>query len=601
MTRLLSLLLALGACGGQSPVVTAKNPGPVRGDVTASSSATPEWIQRSNAITDILLDVDVRFNPETGTRYGIERADEQIVDLKPGHRERYRAALKEAIAAIEARGAKESDARVKRDVAILVQAARLRLEGSELHQQYEVPYYNPTEIVFSSMRLLLDDQVVASRRPRALARLRRYAGLAGEPSIATLAKAETLEVLGRPGLAAPNRLAIEKHLATNAHMRKGIGDLFVKYQIAGYEETYQALLADLAAYDEFLKNEVLPKSRSDFALPPPVYALELKRYGVDIPPAELATIAHLAFTEIQKEMGQVASKVATLRKLPSSDYRDVIRELKKEQLEGDAILSHYKQRLGDVEAIIRREKLVTLPERPARIRLASDAESAQLPAPHMNMPRLIGNTGEQGEFVLPLSVPAAAGSKESTQKMDDFTFAAASWTLTAHEARPGHELQFDSLVERGVSTARAIYAMNSTNVEGWGLYSEYITYPFMPPEGKLISLQQRLARAARAFTDSELQASKWTVETARAFLMQEVVLSPALATSEIERQTFRMPGQATSYFYGYTRMIQLRRDVEATQKEKFDALRFHDFVISQGILPPQQLREAVMAEFAQGH
>jgi uncharacterized protein (DUF885 family) len=58
-----------------------------------------------------------------------------------------------------------------------------------------------------------------------------------------------------------------------------------------------------------------------------------------------------------------------------------------------------------------------------------------------------------------------------------------------------------------------------------------------------------------------------------------------------------MPGQATSYFYGYTRLLELRRDVEAKLKDRFNARRFHDFVLAQGLLPPDLMREAVMTEF----
>jgi uncharacterized protein (DUF885 family) len=87
------------------------------------------------------------------------------------------------------------------------------------------------------------------------------------------------------------------------------------------------------------------------------------------------------------------------------------------------------------------------------------------------------------------------------------------------------------------------------------------------------------------------------VDSARAFIQKEVAISPALATSEVERYTFRMPGQATSYFYGYTRLLELRRDVEAKLKDRFDARRFHDFVLAQGLLPPDLMREAVMTEF----
>ena len=92
---------------------------------------------------------------------------------------------------------------------------------------------------------------------------------------------------------------------------------------------------------------------------------------------------------------------------------------------------------------------MTLPARPARIRLATAAETAASPAPNMRPPRMLGNTGEQGEFVLPLNVPTTDGK---TLKTDDFTFAAASWTLTAHEVRPGHEMQFAAMLDAGVST-----------------------------------------------------------------------------------------------------------------------------------------------------
>ncbi|MGK4004002.1 DUF885 domain-containing protein [Sorangium sp. So ce1036] len=295
---------------------------------------------------------------------------------------------------------------------------------------------------------------------------------------------------------------------------------------------------------------------------------------------------------------ELAAAVARARGLSSSDYRDVIRALKEEQLVGEAILPHYKERLAQIEAILRRERLVTLPERPARIRLGTAAESAETPAPHMRPPRLLDNRGEEGEFVLPLSLPAPPGAApDAQQKTDDFTHAAASWTLTAHEARPGHELQFASLVERGVSVARAVFAMNSANVEGWGLYAEAILLPFMPPEGQLVSLQFRLLRAARAFLDPELQAGKITPAAARALLTQDVALSAPFAQSEVERYTFRAPGQATSYFYGFTRLMELRREVESTMGARFDAQRFHDFVLAQGILPPKLLRKAVLERF----
>jgi uncharacterized protein (DUF885 family) len=276
----------------------------------------------------------------------------------------------------------------------------------------------------------------------------------------------------------------------------------------------------------------------------------------------------------------------------------VIRALKKEQLAGDQILPHYEKRLAQIEQIVRTNHLISLPGRPAMIRLASAAETAQQPAPHMVPPPLLNNHGERGQFVLPLETKGAGGA---SLKYDDFTFAAASWTLTAHEARPGHELQFDSMVEHGVSLARALFAFNSVNVEGWGLYSEWFMLPYMPDDGKLVSLQLRLLRAARAFLDPELQQGEVTPQQAMDLLQNDVLCSKAFATEEVERFTFRMPGQAVSYFDGFTRLLAIRIAAEQALGPKFNQQRFHDFILAQGLLPPDLLRKAVMEEFAARH
>ena len=79
--------------------------------------------------------------------------------------------------------------------------------------------------------------------------------------------------------------------------------------------------------------------------------------------------------------------------------------------------------------------------------------------------------------------------------------------------------------------------------------------------------------------------------------MQEVLLSEGMATQEMQRYTFRMPGQATSYFYGYQRLMETRQAAQLALRNKFDRLAFNDFVLSQGLVPPKLLRKAVMEEF----
>jgi hypothetical protein len=564
----------------------------------AQAPARPAWVEKSDAHARVLIDVLARFAPESASQFGVDGLDTAIFDLKPGRQERIQEALGGALTSLERGLAAETDASVRQDIEILIDSARDNITGNDLSYRLQVPYFDAVQVVFFGIRGLLDDQVAPERRAAALTRLERYAGVeAGYTPVLELARDRVRERLGVAGLQGPVKAAVEKNVGNSGFYVDGIAQLFQKYRIAGYEAAHARFKAQVAAYNEFLKTELLPRARDDFRLPGEIYAYRLRQVGVDIPPAQLAERARIAFMEIRNEMKAIAPLVAREKGYAATDYRDVIRELKKQQIVGDAILPHYEARLRQLEEIIRREGVVTLPQRAARIRLASEAESAQTPAPNMRPPRLVGNKGEIGEFVLPLRVPTAGAGGGAMQGFDDFSFDAASWTLTAHEARPGHELQFASLVERGVSLARAVFAFNSVNVEGWALYAEAEMKPYLPLDGQLIGLQHRLMRAARAFLDPELQAGQLKPDAAVRFLIEEVVLSEPMARQEVERYTFRAPGQATSYFYGYLRWMEIKSRVELALGKGFDRRRYHDFLLAQGLLPPSVLQKTVESEF----
>jgi Bacterial protein of unknown function (DUF885) len=562
----------------------------------ATAHAEQAWITKSNVFTNTLLDIQLKHGPEGGSRQGVVKFDPLISDPSFADELQARHETEAAIAKIKAARATETDKKVQEDLDILIKAFDLGFRTQDYSLQHEVPFDNASETVFQGLRGLLDDQVAANRRPAALVRLRKYAGVEpGFKPFVDILKQRAMEQMAKPGVIYPSKDKIETELGRNSNYIDGIASLFKKYNLNGWEPAYAKLKVQLQDYDAWVKSTLLPKARTDFRLPPEEYALAFEGFGIDIPPAQIASMAHAAFTQYQSEMAPLAAQIAKANGYSSSDYRAVIAELKKKQITGAAILPFFEKRLHEIESIIAAKNLVTLPTRPAIIRLASDAETAQQPAPHMSPPPFLHNTGQRGEFVLPLNIPSATGGSED--KYDDFTFDAVTWTLIAHEARPGHELQFDSMVEHGVSLARALYAFNSTNAEGWGLYSEYIMQPYEPAEGQLLTLQLRLLRAARAFLDPELQSGKVTPEQAYGVLEKDVMLSHAFAKEEVERFTYRSPGQANSYFYGYTRLLALRKETEAALGPKFDQKKFHDFILGQGLLPPDLMRKAVLEEF----
>ena len=466
---------------------------------------------------------------------------------------------------------------------------------SKLNRELLLPYYNISQTVFYGVRGLIDPQIPRDRYPAAVIRVEKYAGLAdGHKPLTELAKDRTRERFETAGLVGPFRGEVEQDLERAETFITGIEELLSGTDLEGWEESYSTLAGQLRDYNEWVRAEVLPLAREDYRLPAALYEDALRNWGVDAAPLDLIERATKGYMDIRNEMESLAPLVAAEQGYDTNDYREVIALLKRDgAIDGDKLLDHYHAVLRDIEEIIVREKIVTLPEREAGIRIASAAETAAQPAPHLDLPRMLGNTGEYPSFVIPLLTQYEDGSWQQT----DDTYEAGAWTLTAHEARPGHEMQFSSIMESGVSIARAVFAFNSANVEGWGLYAEAIVRPYLPLEGQLISLQYRLMRAARMFLDPMLNLGLITPEEAKSLIVNDVAVGESWAENEVERYTYRMPGQATAYYYGYNKMQALRAQTELKLRDDFDQVAFHDFILAQGMLPPDILKDAVMNEF----
>lgn len=563
---------------------------------TSAHAADTKWIEQSNKHAEVMLDLLAKYAPESAASLGVEGHDADVFDLNPDLVARNVKDLDQAIAELQRRRASVQDVRVQQDIDILLTAARNQRETVLLNDQYMLPFFDLGRSVYSGFQNLLDPRVAKDRYPAALTRLHRYIGAEkGYQPITKLARDRYEEKASDPKKLGPWTVEAKQYLDNQSRYMDGIEALLKKSGLKGWQSDLKTLRKQFDAYGKWVRQTVLPHARQTSQLPEPIYADNLKNYGVVANPRDLMREALGSFVLTRSQLESLAQDYARQHQLASSDYRDVIRELKKQTIPNDRLLDLYTARLAEIEKIVQREHIVSLPTRKAVIRLGTEAESAAIPAPHLDPPRLIGNQGEPAEFVLPTSNPNASGAP-----MDDFNYDGITWTLTAHEARPGHELQFATMLEHGVSIARVIFAFNSANVEGWALYAEGVMKQYLPIEGQIGSLQMRLMREARAFLDPMLNLGMIQPDAAKKFLMDEVVLSEPMAKQEVDRYTFDSPGQATAYFYGFNQLNALRMKVELAQAGKFDEQSYHDFVMSQGLLPFDLLDKAVMEQYVRG-
>jgi len=566
------------------------------GVVSWTAMAAPQkptdWVAASNAYTKHLLTIEMKYAPEAGSAEGLVEYDAQIVQPTLANEEARRKEMTALLAEFKEAIPQQKFPEVGHDLGLLVSTMEMRLRSEDYARRYKVPYLNASSMVYAGLRALLDDQTPLPRRQAAVARIRKYAGIeAGYKPLTDILKERVQEQMSKPVVVYPTGEQLVSAVRHNPIYIEAISELMSRQvpALKDWQEPMAVLATQLTEYDEWTMRLLLPKARTDFHPNAEEYASNLQAFGIDTAPDTLIATGHQAFTEIQNEMKLLAEQIAKQRKLPSSDYRDVIRELKKDQVIGNASLVLYTERLRLIQNLTKNRGIVTVPRRSTKIRLATAVETALYPAPYVVRPPVLNNTIERGEVVLPL---AGAGG------YDDFTFDAASWTFIAENAVPGHGLQFESMLQQGTSLARIKYASTSTNVEGWGLYATSLIMPDMPPEGQLIALNQRLLGAARMFLDPELQTGVIKPEDAYRVLEQDVVLSKSFAKQEVEHYTFGAPGQAVGHYLGFSRLLALRKEAEAALGRKFNQTRFHDFILAQGFLPPDALRKAVKEEFA---
>src|SRR5882672_12646457 len=122
---------------GSNPVPVRPRPRapslPSPGDLAMTPATAPAWIETSNRHAAIVLDWLARFHPEVGSLFGVPGSDERVFDLGPRIHERRLEAAQAVATALEALAPKETDAAVRQDLAIMLDAVRRDVDRETRH------------------------------------------------------------------------------------------------------------------------------------------------------------------------------------------------------------------------------------------------------------------------------------------------------------------------------------------------------------------------------------------------------------------------------------------------------------------------------------
>lgn len=376
-------------------------------------------------------------------------------------------------------------------------------------------------------------------------------------------------------------------------------------------QTLQYFSEQIDIYKAFVKTKLIPNASLKNGLPKPIYELLLTINGVHqgpfkptkidaltthkVPSADVSYESDLCAMLIKQGIAdfellypqyislanEIAATKNDAKRYPQNNPGIVIRHLMKDSSlkTQEEIVSMYHQVQEELEDWIREDDFITLPDRALRMRLGTPAEEASFPVPHVNTPCMIDNKGRKDEEYPEFVLCNALGNASPV----------GAYALSAHEGRPGHDLQFSSIVTQTVeghmNLLESVLCSNSTNAEGWAHYVEYWMAKHYTSQARLAALQDQLMRVCRTFLDPEINLGLISHEEVVDFYKEQLGLDPVAAKSEADRYSFLLPGQAVTYRFGALKISALYAKLERKLGDRFNTRRFHDALLSFGLLP----------------
>lgn len=159
--------------------------------------------------------------------------------------------------------------------------------------------------------------------------------------------------------------------------------------------------------------------------------------------------------------------------------------------------------------------------------------------------------------------------------------------IAYHEGIPGHHMQLSVAQQMtGLPTFRQ-HVFNSGYIEGWALYAEQLGKEvgfYQEPASDFGRLSSELFRAVRLVVDTGIHSKGWNREQVVEFIRRSGAVDEPSIQSETDRY-IAWPAQALAYKLGQLKFRELRDRAQKELGARFDIRRFHDEMLSGGVLP----------------
>jgi uncharacterized protein (DUF885 family) len=361
--------------------------------------------------------------------------------------------------------------------------------------------------------------------------------------------------------------------------------------IEGYVAWLEALDAQLA------KGTPAPRS---FRLGRELYA---QKFAFDI---QSGDTAEALYERAVAERARLIERMALLADLvwptyfpdaaPPDDELDkigrVIARLSEQHVPREELVSAVRQQIPELERWVREHDLLELdPTKPLTVRETPPHQrgiagaSIQSPGPY--------DPGTQTYYnVTPLDGLPDDRAESWLREYNQWMLP----VLNIHEAIPGHYAQL-VYANRSPSLIKSIFG-NGAMVEGWAVYAERMMlesgYGEHKAEAWLIYSKWNLRSVTNTILDYGVHVLGLSEAEAMDLLTRQAFQTEQEARDKWRRVTLTSV-QLTSYFAGYSAILDLRAQRQREQGDAFRLKIFHEQLLSFGNAPVQVIRELLSA------
>ena len=357
---------------------------------------------------------------------------------------------------------------------------------------------------------------------------------------------------------------------------------------ADFQKANRGVIDAMKSYQQYLKTDVLPRSKGDFRIGAENYRKKLLYDEmVDTPLDRLLEIGFANLRQNQAEFQRVARQID-----PKRTPAQILEDLEKDHPAPDKLLDTFRGVLGGLRDFINAHHIITIPSPVLPIVQETPPFERALTFASMDTPGPYEHVAKEAFFNVTLPEPNWP-RLQVEEHMEGFNRGTVISTAV-HEVYPGHYTQFLWL-QRVPDKVRKLIGCSS-NAEGWAHYSEQMMLDQGYGNGdlklRLGQLQDALLRNARYIVGIEMHTGKMTYEQGIDFFVKEGYQTRANG----ERETKRGTSDPTYLYYtlGKLQILKLRDDYKKMKGGRFQLQEFHDSFMQQGFPPIKIVRRAML-------